>query len=400
MTSSRRTGLVLGFSYFMYFGIYGIYFPFVPIILHTNGLSDHEANLALTGNGFAACFAPLLVSYFADRHFSVKSILILLTIILVAVTPFWNYCDTLLQAFLLALISFGIMIPSISILDSYTVKHVEFFSTGNKPRGFQSFRVWGSIGFMLPGLMLLPLSFYFSIDTHLLMSAAIVIGILALIGSIALPSNKPVKARGQPTFQAIKVAIQPPLRGVFISTGIAGVGISFFYFAFSRYLQELQFSLVDIGLIVNLGVFCEVLLMPFTNFLLKKLGPKKLVLMGLASLPLRIACMIIWPNYFSIILTQILHAPLVIGLFVSIPILLGKLTTEEYRYSLLSLNTTITMGFARVLGSLLTSFLLSFAWSNQLRGIEAALLFSAIFFTVAYFILLISSEIKLSTSLG
>jgi hypothetical protein len=161
---------------------------------------------------------------------------------------------------------------------------------------------------------------------------------------------------------------------------------------FPRYLQELGNSPEEIGLITNLGVLAEIMLMPFTALLIKYLTARTLILIALASIPLRLLLITGWPTTEVVILTQWLHAPLVIGLFVCIPVLLGEAARDSFRFSLQSLNSMLVLGFSRMIGLWLGAVLLSYSQSSALENLRFTLLVAATLASVAFAVLYLSKS--------
>lgn len=208
-----------------------------------------------------------------------------------------------------------------------------------------------------------------------------------------LPHNEPVRgSRGTPSKEAFKVALGPPLRAVFEATTIAGIALSIFYVVYPRFLQELGNDKINIGLIINLGVAWEIALMPFTSRLIERFGAKNIVLMGILSVPLRLITLAIWPTTALAIALQFLHAPLVIGLIIAVPIFLAQVADPRYRFSLQGVNTTLVMGVARLIGPAISSLILLGYQEDAFGGLRMLLVTSGILALAAGVVLWNSSR--------
>jgi PPP family 3-phenylpropionic acid transporter len=168
-----------------------------------------------------------------------------------------------------------------------------------------------------------------------------------------------------------------------------------FYPAFPRLLQELGYSHTAVSLIINVGVFWEILLMPFTSALIARLGTKNLVMLGIVSLPLRLICICLFPITWVLVVLQVLHAPLIIGLVVCMPIILGQLAAPQYRFSLQSVHTSLMYGFSRAVGPLLAAAIASL-WgaSGDLAALRAILLVASALAVIAAVSLKLSGRQK------
>ncbi|MCB0336187.1 MAG: MFS transporter [Bdellovibrionales bacterium] len=387
----------ISINYFFAFSVYGIAIPFLSIILHDKGLNDAQVNLVMGANGLAVILAPMFVSYFADRHLSVRRLQCLLALGVSAVVPFLHIVHSTSSGFFVTLAFFSLMVPNLSNLDAFTVHYAkQAVPQGAKQRGFQNYRLWGSIGFTVPGLCLLPLSWWMDISADLLIQIATLAAFLSVCSALGLPDDKPAEAqnRSLPSTDAIRLALKPPLFGLFASTIVAGLALSQFYIAYPRYLQELSYSNTAISLIINLGVFWEILLMPFTQKLIARFGARKLVMLAILSIPLRLFLVVVWPTPTMIIATQILHAPLVIGLFITIPIFLGEIAGPSFKFSMQSLNTTLVFGVSRLLGPLIAAGLLQLTALEGFGAQRALLILSSCLGLLAFVVLILSAEGK------
>jgi hypothetical protein len=267
------------------------------------------------------------------------------------------------------------------MLDAFTVQvvAVEARKENGATITFQGIRAWGSFGFMLPALLLIPISQFTRVTSTTLVWVSAAFGAIAAVCALFLPHNEPLRgAPGVPSKEAIALAIKPPLRAVFEATTIASIALSMFYMAFPRFLQELGNSTTAIGLIINIGVAWEIAMMPFTSKLIARFGVKNVVMMGIISIPLRMVTVAVWPSTPLVIVLQVLHAPLVIGLAICMPIYLGQVAEARYRFSLQSINTTLFMGVSRVVGPILAAVLLRGYESDPMQGLRVLLLASGV----------------------
>ena len=367
-TTKSESGIVIGLTYAISFGIYGVFFPFIPLILRAKGLSDAEVGLAISAAGLSSMLGPPLFAHAADRMLQFRR---LMPMLLLASTTFIWLLDrsaAVLGAFISLFLLYLFLIPAFSLLDSFTMDFILRHppAEGGRPRMFQDFRVWGSIGFMVPSVALAVVFGGEHLDPHLLAVLTMGITLIAVTCSLFLPSNTPMKHASElPSKQALMAALKHPLRDFFIANFMVGVGLGIYFTYFPRFLQELGCSLVQVGLIINLGVLFEVLLMPFGRKLIERYGLERVMLLGFCSLPLRIFLMVLSPTLPMVIAVQLLHAPLALGLFVSTPIYLQQHAQPSYRHSLQSLNVALVMGLTRFIGPMLGAWVVASLLEQQ-----------------------------------
>lgn len=386
--------IIISLLYAAIFGVYGVTTPFTPLILKELGLIDQEINLALSMFGLAALSSPLLISHFADRSFSVRRIMTALLVVNLFTIPLWLSATKVLVAAVITFIFYATILPALTLLDAYTVGFTLADREDNqKAAHYQSYRIWGSIGFIIPTLLFAFISRRVPIDSLIMIVVATLLSLISVMLAWKLPENIPARgAPGAPSGEALRAALRPPLRGIFISTAITGIALSMFYIAFPRFLQELGNSPENVGLISSLGVVAEIALMPFTARLIRLMTARTLILLAIATVPVRFLLITLWPTNEMVIMTQWLHAPLVIGLFISIPIFLGEVAHHSFRFSLQSLNSTLTLGVSRMIGPWLGALVIQQHGGTALDGLRMVLMVAALLSTIGFCTLYLSAS--------
>lgn len=378
------------------YGIYGALLPFLPVILHEQGLSDPEVAVTLSATGLAGVLSPLLVAHFADSVLALRRLLCCLFLSAALLSPFWLQVHSLTTAFSITLALFSLLLPALASLDTFTIDYAKKFEAGAHYHKvtFQGVRVWGSAGFLIPTLLLIAGNIQSDTSTEVLVAICAALAAISACASLLLPHNEPVHSgASKPSKEALLLALKPPLLIVFISGGIAGIGLSIFFAVFPRYLQELGAETTTIGITSAIGVLFEILLIPFSGRLIRKLGAKRVLLMGIAAIPARALILAIWPSLPLAILLQFLHAPVVVGLMLSIPILLYQVGGRASRFSLQGLYTIMSFGIARTLGPFLISPILAYYSETPLIGLRVSLGLCGLLGIMAA-VVLTSAEIK------
>lgn len=385
MNNPHQSGVPIGVTYAVSFTIYGVLIPFLPLILNAHGLSDTEVSVAMSGTGLAALVAPIFFAHLADRKFPFRQLMPALLLVSASALMLLGFCKTTVETFIIVFATYFALIPALTLLDSFTMDFVLRNSGGTRKRRFESYRIWGSLGFMVPTL---GLTLWFS-DSHIPASKLIILSVAACAAAALcarqLPGNSPSTNKAKlPSRQALAAALKPPLRGLFIANCFSGSALAIFYIVYPRFLQEIGCSTATIGLIINLGVLYEIILMPFSGRIIAKLGITNVILLGFLSLPIRLYISALWPTVPVAIATQIFHGPLAIGLLIGIPIFLQENAESSFRHSLQSINTTINQGLTRIVGPTIGALVVGMGHpGNDLGGLLRALSAAAIFATVA-----------------
>lgn len=373
--TASPSGISIGVTYAASFTIYGILIPFLPLILNALGHSDTETSLAMSGTGLAALIAPIFFAHLADRKVPFRALMPVLLLATATALALLGLSTTATSTFVIVFATYFALIPALTLLDSFTMDFVIRSSGSARKRTFESYRIWGSLGFMVPTI---GLTWWFS-DQHIpaptLIALCVMSCVVAAVCARNLPGNSPSASKAElPSRQALAAALTPPLRGLFVANCFAGSALAIFYITYPRFLQEIGCSTATTGLIINLGVLYEIILMPFSGRIIGALGLRNVILLGLLSLPIRLFISAAWPTIPVAIATQLFHGPLVIGLLIGVPIFLQQNADSSFRHSLQSVNTTINHGLTRIIGAAIAALLIGLGQSgNALHGLTRAI---------------------------
>jgi PPP family 3-phenylpropionic acid transporter len=388
IVKKRGSGIILGITYAVGFAMHGVLFPFMPIILRGEGLSDAEVSLVLSGAGLAAIFGPMLFAHLADRKIQFRRLMPLLMIASGVMMEALKDAHSVSQAFTVVFLLYLFLIPALTLLDSFTMEFIGKAGGDGKARSFQDYRIWGSIGFMVPGIALGLGAFGANpYSLHILSMGVFVAGGAALC-AWGLPSNSPNRGVATlPSKEALLAITKTPLREFFIATIFWGTGLAIYHVSFPRFLQELGCSMGEIGLVINLGVLYEILIMPFASRLIRVLGLRWIIFLAFVSIPLRMAISVTFPSFPVIVAVQVLHAPLVLGLLVAAPIFIREQAGSSYRFSLQSLYATLSLGITRFVGPILGAGIVGMSGgAPPLQGLLRLQILTGIFGALAAFV--------------
>jgi MFS family permease len=373
------SGISIGMTYAVGFGVYGILFPFFPIVLKSQGLDDSQTSLALSGAGLAAIVGPIIFAHVADRKLAFRRLLPLLLAVATIFLELLRFSHTVGAAFCTVFLLYFFLIPGLSLLDSFCMDFVLRGADVGRPRRFQNYRIWGSIGFMVPAVVLALWFREHSAPADLLVTMTMCFTVATALSALMLPPNTPsTKVAKLPSVEAFRAATQSPLREFFIANFFAGIGLAIYYISYPMFLHQLGCSVVEIGLIINLGVAYEIMVMPFAERLIHAVGIRRMILIGFVTMPVRMALSAAWPTIPMAIGVQLLHAPLVLGLFIAVPIFLQEQARPTFRHSLQGLNATMILGLTRFIGPAIGSLVMASASAGALDGLIRGLMLAGL----------------------
>jgi len=323
----------LRLHYLLLFAVVGAYLPYMPVYLNELGIADWQIGWISGVYGLAVIIMPAVVAHIADRNVSNKVLigvgysLAALCLGALAAVSAWAHTggatdsryDLFTVLLVLSLLFSMAYTPMFSQLDGLTFAtfHAAEGAGVDTPR-YHRLRLWGSWGFMLPSFALyLLMQFTEATSVWAIVVAAGCAGVAVLSAPFLPPTEREEKdpSAGMPSAEAFRVLSKPPTVHLVIPLVLLFLAISVFYAFYSRQLQELAIDRKWIGLIVNIGVVAEVLLIMKADTLLRAIGLRGVVILGAVGMAVRMGLLAVVPTVPVAIATQVLHAPIVLALY-------------------------------------------------------------------------------------
>ena len=356
----QTTRIQLSAMMFMEFFIWGGWFvtlsSFLPNNLKATG--GQSANVFST-QSWGAIIAPFIIGLIADRYINAEKILGFLHII-GAILMYQMYNANDISVFYPYVLVYMILyMPTIALVNS-----VSFNQMNNPEKEFSGIRVWGTIGWIVAGLLI---SFMFHWDTEenttkgLLKNTFLMSGIASLflgLFSFTLPKTPPKRAPGEKVtlkeiigLDALKLLKDRNFAIFFISSILICIPLAFYY-------QNAHSFLSNIGVSnptgkMTIGQISEVLFMLLLPVFFTKFGFKKTILVGMLAWALRYA-LFAYGNAgelsFMLIIGIALHGVCYDFFFVSGYIYTNSKAGEKYKSAAQGLITLATYGVGMLIG--------------------------------------------------
>ncbi len=348
--------------YLFAYAILGSLLPYVSIYAGEMGLSDSEIGWVYAAFGLSVLVSPPLYTLLADRWLSNRQLIGCcygLGVVTLAGLVASGRFSTIFAAHLMFALGFTALIPLMDGLTFATIGNgaAERATAGQvteRPVPYRAIRVWGSYGWLVPG-MVFPFLLLLDWSAAWVSTAAIITGaafcLMGVLALPALPRGGAVKPAKLPTLAAFRAMRQPQVAAFVATVFIFFTSISVYYTFYPRYLQHLGLRVELVGLVTNLGVVVEVFCMAISGWLLTKIGLRGLLLLGGLSIVARMVMLAVWPNYAVAIGTQIFHGPTVLVLYLLPPMYLNLKAEDGYRNSIQGLYHMLCLGVARLVGS-------------------------------------------------
>jgi nucleoside transporter len=345
---------------FLQFFIWGGWFVTLGTFLgNTLGASGGQIGMAFSTQSWGAILAPFLIGLIADRYFNAERILGLLHLVGAALL-YLLYQAQDFQSFYPLVLSYMIVyMPTLALVNA-----VAFRQMSDPARQFSRVRVWGTIGWIVAGLVI---SFVFAWDakdsiaagalrfTFLMCAvAALILGLY----SFTLPATPPLAnhSRGSGVIQwlgldALQLLKDRSFAIFFAASVLICIPLAFYY-------QNANLFLAEIGVAnptgkMTLGQVSEVLFMVLLPVFIQRFGIKTTLLLGMLAWALRYALFAFGnsTDLVSFLLVGIaLHGVCYDFFFVSGQIYTDAKAGEQFKSSAQGLITLATYGIGMLIG--------------------------------------------------
>ncbi len=373
-------------QYLLAFAVMGSLLPYLPLYLRDRGLGDEQIGQVIAMTGLAMALTPALIALLADTRFSSRALLAgvyaLGGVSLGAMLGAHSFI-TLLLAFSGFAIAFA---PVHALHDGLTFSEVERRGMqGLASPPYHRVRVFGTIGFILPSLML-----YVALRAGAPVAAALVAAagfcVLGLLNAPRLPRpavHPQTGPRRLPTVDALRTLRQPRLLAYCGGMFLLVMSTSAYYAFYPRYLTDEAVVGIDsrwVGLISSIGVSVEIVFMLGFATLVHRLTLRGLIVIGVLAVVARMLLLGWWVHPAIAVGTQAFHGIQVMVMHVAPPLLLNRAAGPGYRSSMQGVYAMGVNGVGRVIGSVLAGYVAGvsltglFLVSGLLAGLALPLL--------------------------
>lgn len=357
MTLDPVIRLRLSTMMFLEFFVWGAWFVTLGTYLAADlGASGSQIALAFLTQSLGAILAPFIVGLIADRWFAAQRILGVLHLFS-AVMLFLAGRQGEFGAFfvfaLLAMISF---MPTLALANS-----ISFRRLTSPERQFPAIRVFGTIGWIVAGLLIGWLGWEAggALENTFVMAA---IG-SALLGVYAftLPHTPPEPGQGRVTVRdvlgldALALLKSRSYLVFFLASILICIPLAFYYNFTNLYLNEI--GVQSAAAVQSLGQVSEALFLLVMPLMLRKLGVKWTLLIGMLAWALRYALFafgdagsLLW----LVIIGLVLHGVCYDFFFVAGQIYTDRFAPKHVRSAAQGLISLATYGVGLLIGSLIS----------------------------------------------
>jgi nucleoside transporter len=372
--------LRLNIMMFLQFFVWGVFF--VTMGTYLSKLFAGEAGInTIIGQSYAtqtwaALFAPLIVGFLGDRFMNKEQLNGILHLIGAGLL-WWVSTITDSATLFWALLAFFICyMPTLALVNTITFQNVDDIESD-----FPKVRLWGTIGWIVAGLVISE-SFFgvapFPVlpgiesggSTNIQFQIAAIVSAFYGLYSFTLPASPP-EGRGKPVdivkvlgFDAINLMRNPSYLVFAVCAFLICIPLAFYYGRTGEFVGAMHFG-DRTGGVMALGQVSEIFFMALVPFFLARLGVKKMLLVGMLAWALRYALFGLMPsNAAMVVLGIVLHGICYDFFFVTGQLYTDRVAPREMRTSAQALVGLLTYGAGMLVGNYL------YGWWGDRIGLD------------------------------
>ena len=277
------TRLQLSVMMFLNFFVWGIWFVTMGTYLSkTLHASDVENGLAYGTQSLGAIIAPFVIGLIADKFFAAQKILGVLHIAGAGLMYYISTRTDFNSFYPVILVYMILYMPTLALVNSISFKQMD-----NPEKEFSFIRVWGTIGWIVAGLIIGWLAYEQNnslVNTFKISAAvSLVLGIF----SFTLPNTPPANSSKKISvaeiigLDALKLLKDKNFLVFFLSSLLICVPLAFYYQETNLFLNETKMS--GAAAKMSMGQMSETIFLFLMPLFFSKLGVKKMLLVGMLA---------------------------------------------------------------------------------------------------------------------
>ncbi|HNW59127.1 MAG TPA: MFS transporter [bacterium] len=358
----------LGIMMFLQYAIWGAWSPVLSAYLgDTLKFTGMQIGVIYSLLPLATIIAPFIGGQFADRYFSSEKVIAVLQLIggglLIYISQLTDYSAMMWMFFLYSLL----YAPTMALTNS-----IAFINMQNSEKEFGQVRVWGTIGWIVAGLMLAGwryLGAAHGADTLLLAGLfSLVMG----LQSFTLPHTPPQKNTTKPWafIEALKMLRDKNVLVFTIIAFVVATELMFYYVLTAPFLTSpdagIGVSSNSVSAVMVIAQAAEILVLAFLlPWALPKYGIRTVLTIGILAWPLRYIIFAIGSPAWLVIASLALHGFCFVFFFAAAFIYFDTIAPSDIRNSAQSFITLVTYGLGNYVGSLFAGWIKSLFTSPE-----------------------------------
>jgi len=361
------TRIRLNIMMFLQFFVWGVFFVTMGTYL-SKLFADREGLNTIVGGTYAtqtwaALFAPLIVGYLGDRLMNKEHLNGILHLIGGGLLWWVSGVQDSNQIYWGLLIFFICYMPTLALVNTITFQNVD-----NIEQDFPKVRLWGTIGWIVAGLVISE-SFFGLFELPILpgienagssnvqFQIAAIVSVIYGLYSFSLPASPP-EGKGKPVdivkvlgFDALSLMAKPAYLVFAICSFLICIPLAFYYARTGEFVGAMAFG-NRTGGVMALGQVSEIVFMALVPFFLVRLGVKTMLLVGMLAWAARYGLFAMFPDSSAMLIGGIvLHGICYDFFFVTGQLYTDRVAPAETRTSAQALVGLLTYGAGMLVGN-------------------------------------------------
>ncbi|NLP12288.1 nucleoside permease [bacterium] len=350
----------LGIMMFLQYAIWGAWSPVLSAYLeNTLHFTGMQIGIIYSLLPLATIISPFIGGQLADRYFSSEKVIAALQLIggllLIYISRLTDYTSMMWLFFLYSLL----YAPTLALTNS-----IAFINMKDSEKEFGQVRVWGTIGWIIAGLVLAGWRYLGSApgaDTLLL---AGIFSLLLGLQAFTLPHTPPQKNAVKPWafIEALKMLKDKNVLVFTIIAFVVATELMFYYVLTAPFLvsDKIGVSSNSISAVMVIAQAAEILVLAFLlPWALPKYGIRTVLTIGILAWPIRYIIFAIGSPAWLVIASLALHGFCFVFFFAAAFIYFDTIAPSDIRNSAQSFITLVTYGLGNYVGSLFAGWIKS-----------------------------------------
>jgi nucleoside transporter len=348
----------LGFMMFLQYAIWGAWSPVLSdYLINKLGFSGTQVGIIYSLLPLATIVTPFIGGQIADRYFPSQKVIAFLQLIgggLLIYTSTVTEYSTIIWLMLFYCLLYA---PTLALTNS-----VAFINLKDSEKEFGIVRVWGTIGWIAAGLLLMGWRHLsqsgetFAIKGDTLFLAGI-FSIIMGFQAFSLPHTPPKKEGANPLafVEAIKMMRDKNFLAFVIISFVVATELMFYYVLTAPFLtsEKIGLSSANVpGVMViaqTAEIFVLAILLPY---FITRIGIRNVLVIGVLAWPIRYIIFAVGKPPWLVIASLSLHGLCFVFFFAAAFIYVDTVSPRDIRHSAQSLIMLVTYGIGNYIGSL------------------------------------------------
>jgi len=343
---------------FLQYAIWGAWSPVLSdYLINQLGFSGTQVGIIYSLLPLATIVTPFIGGQVADRYFASQKVIAFLQLIGGGLLLFTSTITNYSAMIWLMLFYCLLYAPTLALTNS-----VAFINLKDSEKEFGIIRVWGTIGWIVAGLVLMGWRYIsqsggaFAIRGDTLFLAGM-FSIIMGLQAFSLPHTPPKKEGSNPLafVEAIKMMRDKNFLAFVIISFVVATELMFYYVLTAPFLtsDKIGLSSASVPGVMVIAQVAEIFVLAILlPYFITKIGIRNVLVIGVLAWPLRYIIFAVGKPSWLVIASLSLHGFCFVFFFAAAFIYVDTVSPRDVRHSAQSLIMLVTYGIGNYIGSL------------------------------------------------